>query len=157
MSFQHIGIVGAGGWGTALALLLHEKRLPITLWGHNPEEVRKFASARENTIYLPGVQLPEEFRWTSNLADLSGCDLVLMVTPSKATREVAAALAKVTPREDACATFLHEGGRARQWQADERNHRGVLPDAHHRGAERAKSRRGSRAQAADGGEHCVRQ
>jgi glycerol-3-phosphate dehydrogenase (NAD(P)+) len=101
ISFQQIGIVGAGGWGTALALLLHENRLPITLWGHNPEEVRQFANARENTIYLPGAKLPGEFHWTSALADLTECDLVLVVTPSKATREVATALRAVSLRKDA--------------------------------------------------------
>lgn len=101
MSFQNIGIIGAGGWGTALALLLHENRLPITLWGHNPDEVREFAAARENRIYLPGVTLPGEFRWTSELDDLAACDLLLVVTPSKATREVASRLSTTALREDA--------------------------------------------------------
>ena len=59
MSFTHIGIVGAGGWGTALALLLHENKFPITLWGHDPEEVATMRERRENTIYLRGVPLPE--------------------------------------------------------------------------------------------------
>ncbi len=94
-SIQHIGIVGAGGWGTALALLLKEQCLPLTLWGHNPEEVRQFASTGENALYLPGVKLPPEFQWTSNLGDLRKCDLILVATPSKATREVAQGLAGV--------------------------------------------------------------
>ena len=101
MSFQHIGIVGAGGWGTALALLLHEQRKPITLWGHNSDEVRQFAAAGENTMYLKGVSLPREFQWTGELERLGDCDLILIVTPSKATREVAAALSRVTLAEDA--------------------------------------------------------
>jgi hypothetical protein len=53
MSFQHIGIIGAGGWGTALALLLNHSRVPITLWGHNPAETAQFAANRENAAYLP--------------------------------------------------------------------------------------------------------
>jgi glycerol-3-phosphate dehydrogenase (NAD(P)+) len=101
MTFQHIGIVGAGGWGTALALLLHENQFPITLWGHDPREVERIAAGRENVIYLPGVPLPGAFRFTSDLAALAGCDLLVIVTPSKATRDVAARLAAVAVRADA--------------------------------------------------------
>lgn len=101
MSFENIGIVGAGGWGTALALLLHENRHPITLWGHNPAEIERIAAARENRSYLPGVALPGEFRWTGDLEQLASCDLLLFVTPSKATREVAARLSTVAIRPDA--------------------------------------------------------
>jgi glycerol-3-phosphate dehydrogenase (NAD(P)+) len=63
--------------------------------------VRRFAAARENTIYLPGPKLPDEFRWTSELADVRDCDLILVVTPSKATREVSRALSGVSLRTDA--------------------------------------------------------
>jgi glycerol-3-phosphate dehydrogenase (NAD(P)+) len=92
MSFQHVGIIGAGSWGTALALLLHENRLPVTLWGHDAAQIAALTATRENTAYLPGVPLPESFRFTAELGDLVGCDLLLLVTPSKAAREVAARL-----------------------------------------------------------------
>jgi glycerol-3-phosphate dehydrogenase (NAD(P)+) len=101
MSFTHIGIVGAGGWGTALALLLHENSFPITLWGHDPAEIVTIREQRENTIYLRGVPLPETFRYTSELGDLSACDLLVLVTPSKATREVSARLSTTALRDDA--------------------------------------------------------
>ena len=101
MSFQNIGIVGAGGWGTALALVLHENNLPVTLWGHDAREVATIAERRENVIYLPGVPLPAEFRYTSALGDLAACDLLVLVTPSKATREVSARLAACNVRDDA--------------------------------------------------------
>jgi glycerol-3-phosphate dehydrogenase (NAD(P)+) len=117
MSFQNIGILGAGGWGTALALSLHENRHPITLWGHDAGEVQRIAAARENTIYLPGVPLPEEFRWTGELDDLAACDLVLVVTPSKAFREVSARLSTTGLREDAvllsCTKGVERGSGAR--------------------------------------------
>ncbi|HET6408264.1 MAG TPA: NAD(P)H-dependent glycerol-3-phosphate dehydrogenase [Chthoniobacteraceae bacterium] len=101
MNFQNIGVIGAGGWGTALALLLSQNRYPITLWGHNPGETAQFAAQRENTAYLPGVKLPGEFRWTSELEDLAECDLLLFVTPSKALREVSARLSTVMIRKEA--------------------------------------------------------
>jgi len=101
MSFQNIGIIGAGGWGTALALVLHENKFPITLWGHDPGEVAAMREKRENVAYLRGVPLPAEFRFTSDLDELAGCDLLVFVTPSKATREVAARLSTVALRADA--------------------------------------------------------
>ena len=101
MSFQNIGIVGAGGWGTALALLLHENQLPITLWGHDPREIATIREKHENVIYLAGVPLPESFRYTSELDDLAACDLLVLVTPSKATREVSARLSTIALRRDA--------------------------------------------------------
>ena len=48
MSFQHVGIVGAGSWGTALAVLLHENGLPVTLWGHDAAHIASVAATREN-------------------------------------------------------------------------------------------------------------
>jgi glycerol-3-phosphate dehydrogenase (NAD(P)+) len=101
MSFAKVGIIGAGGWGTALALLLHEKGLPVTLWGHQASEIERCARERENAAYLPGVKLPAALAWTSDLDALAGCELLLVVTPSKATREVAARLSTVSLREDA--------------------------------------------------------
>jgi glycerol-3-phosphate dehydrogenase (NAD(P)+) len=92
MSFQHVCIVGAGSWGTALAVLLHENRLRITIWGHNADHIAKVAATHENAAYLPGIVLPEALCFTADLDDLAGCDLLLFVTPSKAVREVAARL-----------------------------------------------------------------
>jgi glycerol-3-phosphate dehydrogenase (NAD(P)+) len=101
MSFQHVGIVGAGSWGTALAVLLLENRLPVTLWGHDATHIEKVAATRENADYLPGIRLPEELCLTAALEDLAACDLVLLVTPSKAMREVAARLATTSLAESA--------------------------------------------------------
>jgi glycerol-3-phosphate dehydrogenase (NAD(P)+) len=101
MSFRHVGIVGAGSWGTALAVLLQENRLPVTVWGHDAAHIAKVAATRENSAYLPGIRLPENLRLTTALEDLAACDLVLLVTPSKAMREVASRLATTALREDA--------------------------------------------------------
>jgi glycerol-3-phosphate dehydrogenase (NAD(P)+) len=101
MTFQHAGIIGAGSWGTALAVILHENRLPVTMWGHDAAHIEKVAATRENTPYLPGIQLPEALRLTTALEDLASCDLVLLVTPSKAVREVAARLSTTTLPESA--------------------------------------------------------
>src|SRR4030095_3577650 len=97
--------------------LLNHSRVPITLWGHNPTETAQFAVNRENAAYLPGVKLPAEFRWTSDLEDLAGCDLIVFVTPSKALREVSARLSTVAVRPDAvllsCTKGVERGSGAR--------------------------------------------
>jgi len=101
MSFQHVGIVGAGSWGTALAVLLHENRLPVTIWGHDAAHIARVSESHENTPYLPGISLPEGLRFTTALDDLATCDLVLLVTPSKAVREMAARLSTTALGENA--------------------------------------------------------
>ncbi len=92
MSFKNIGVIGAGSWGTALALLLHGNGLPVTIWGHDAAHISDMIATRENRAYLPGVPLPETLRLTSTLGDLCACDLLLLVTPSKAVREVTSLL-----------------------------------------------------------------
>lgn len=100
MSFENVGIVGAGSWGTALAVLLHENGFPITIWGHNEEHIAKVAASNENAPYLPGIALPKSLRFTAELDDLAGCDLILFVTPSKAVREVSSRLSTTALRPD---------------------------------------------------------
>lgn len=101
MSFEHIGVIGAGSWGTALALLLHENKSPVTVWGHDSAHLAQIEREQANTAYLPGVAVPESIRFTADLDALAGCDLVLLVTPSKALREVTARLSTIALRDDA--------------------------------------------------------
>ena len=109
MSFQNVGIVGAGSWGTALAFPPLGNHLPVTIWGHDAAHIARVAAARENAAYLPGVALPEALRFTAELDDLRACDLVLLVTPSKAIREVASRLSTVGLREDAALLSCTKG------------------------------------------------
>lgn len=89
MKIRETAIIGAGGWGTALAALWSKRGDRITLWGHNPERTEKIRIARENADYLPGVKLPESIHLTSDIADCAGADLIVFVTPSIALRSVA--------------------------------------------------------------------
>jgi glycerol-3-phosphate dehydrogenase (NAD(P)+) len=109
MSFQNIGIVGAGSWGTALAFPLLANHLPVRIWGHDAAHIARMAAARENAAYLPGVALPESLQFTDDLDDLRTCDLVLLVTPSKAIREVASRLSTTGLREDAALLSCTKG------------------------------------------------
>ena len=100
MSFRNVGIIGAGSWGTALASVLDANRLPVLIWGHDADHIAKVTASRENLPYLPGYCLSDAFRFTTSLDDLAACDLVLLVTPSKAVREVSARLSTVTLSPD---------------------------------------------------------
>ncbi|MHA3770898.1 NAD(P)H-dependent glycerol-3-phosphate dehydrogenase [Verrucomicrobiota bacterium sgz303538] len=99
--FKNIGVIGAGSWGTALGLLLHGNGLPVTIWGHDPEVIKRISTERENKVYLPGIPLPPDLHFTSELEKLQTADLVLLVTPSKAVREVTARLSTIGLSESA--------------------------------------------------------
>jgi len=68
---DRIGVIGAGAWGTTLAILLAERGRPVTLWAHRPEARGELADARENTQYLAGHAFPPDLRVAMDAADLS--------------------------------------------------------------------------------------
>ena len=89
MSIESTAIVGAGGWGTALAILWSKRGNAVTLWGNNPARAARVRETRENLEYLPGVKLPDSINVTSEIADCTRADLIVFVTPSVALRSVA--------------------------------------------------------------------
>ena len=99
-AFTHAGIVGAGSWGTALALVLHRNGLHVTVWGNDAQAVSQICALRENRPYLPGVPLPEAIVFTDDMDVLRSQDLLLLVTPSRALREVAARLSTLPLKTD---------------------------------------------------------
>jgi len=113
MNYKKIGVVGAGSWGTALAILLGEHGVPVTLWGHDAGHIATLKSDRENKAYLPGVKLAANIHPTSALPDLTDADLILIVTPSRATREVMQKLAAAVPSSNAvflsCTKGIEQG------------------------------------------------
>ena len=89
MSIRTTAILGAGGWGTALAVLWAKGGNAVTLWGNNAERAGRLRETRENSEYLPGVKIPESIVVTSEIADCTGAELIVFVTPSVALRSVA--------------------------------------------------------------------
>ena len=87
-------IIGAGGWGTALARLWANDRREVFLWGHNGDRVARMQKTRENCDYLPGFELSNSVQVTSDLDDCAGAELLVLVTPSTAFREIAIRLRK---------------------------------------------------------------
>jgi glycerol-3-phosphate dehydrogenase (NAD(P)+) len=82
-------VLGAGAWGTALAKVLAEKGNPTRVWAYEEDVARSIAEAHENTRYLPGHVLPDTLTATTDLKQaLGGAELVLVVVPTHAMREV---------------------------------------------------------------------
>ena len=89
MLSQSIGIVGAGGWGTALAKLLADKGARVSLWCHSEASFCELTEHRENRTYLPGVSLPANIEITQSLGTaVAHKQVVLCAVPSHSVREV---------------------------------------------------------------------
>ncbi len=95
MRIVKTAIIGAGGWGTALAGLWAKDDRQIVLWGHNADRIARMQKTRENSDYLLGLQLPDSVHITSELSDCADADLIVLATPSTALRNIAAHLANV--------------------------------------------------------------
>jgi len=84
-----IGVVGAGGWGTALAKILADRGERVTLWCHGADSFRQMVETRENRAYLAGISLPAELTVTQSLGEtVSNKRLVICAVPSHVVREV---------------------------------------------------------------------
>lgn len=85
---QKVAVLGAGSWGTALAInCARVDNQQVYLWGHNPEHIGKLQQHRENTRYLPDMPFPDNLSPTDDLSVIYDCDMVLLVVPSFAFRE----------------------------------------------------------------------
>ena len=86
---EKIGVIGAGSWGTALAILLNENGNDVTLWSHRETEAEHMRQSRECSK-LPGIKIPEAVEITSDLKQaVSGKKVLVMVGPSRCMRETA--------------------------------------------------------------------
>ncbi len=102
-------IIGAGSWGTALAVLWAQDNRAIVLWGKSPERITAIQDTRENPDYLPGVCLPKNVRATHEFADCVAADLVVFVTPSMALRQIAERLRHAGLNRDATLLSCSKG------------------------------------------------
>lgn len=80
-----ITILGDGGWGTALAVMLHEKGNSVYLWSNFPEYADVLRKRRENIKFLPGVKIPEGIEIGTDIIE---AELTVLAIPSKYMREV---------------------------------------------------------------------
>ncbi|MBQ9060509.1 MAG: NAD(P)H-dependent glycerol-3-phosphate dehydrogenase [Firmicutes bacterium] len=87
-----IGVIGAGSWGTALATVLAGKGCSVRIFDVDEQHLRRMESSRENTDYLPGVELSENISFAySNEEAIKGADVVLFSAPAQHFRSAAEA------------------------------------------------------------------
>lgn len=103
MSFQHVGVIGAGAWGTALAQVAARAGLQVTLQAREPDVVAAVNERHENAVFLPGIALEPGVKAVTDLADLADCDLILAVAPAQHLR---AALTAFAPHHKAGAPIV---------------------------------------------------
>ncbi len=86
----NVGVLGAGSWGTALSVLLHDNGHRVTVWSIDPEEVCMLTKEREHKTKLPGVKIPEDMIFTTIMEEaVKGMDVLVLAVPSPFTRATA--------------------------------------------------------------------
>ncbi|WP_342640395.1 NAD(P)H-dependent glycerol-3-phosphate dehydrogenase [Rhodoligotrophos ferricapiens] len=109
---NHIGVIGGGAWGTALACLAGRAGAEVTLWAREPEVVESINRDRENVLFLPGIALEQAIEATGDIAEAMRADILLLVSPAQALREVCRSMAShLRPRTPIviCAKGLERG------------------------------------------------
>ena len=101
---DQIGVIGAGAWGTTLAVMLAAGERPVTIWAHTAEAADQLATERQNRRYLPGVTLPPNVRVATDDAYLGEPHRAyLLAVPSAHLRQT---LQRLSPTLDANAPLL---------------------------------------------------
>jgi glycerol-3-phosphate dehydrogenase (NAD(P)+) len=89
----HLGIVGAGAWGTALACAARRAGTAVTMWAHEAATADAITHDHVNPVFLPGVSLDPGIAASSDMTAMAPCDAVLLVAPSSHLERVAGSLA----------------------------------------------------------------
>ncbi|RDI42981.1 NAD(P)H-dependent glycerol-3-phosphate dehydrogenase [Falsibacillus pallidus] len=86
---EKIAVLGAGSWGTALAMVLADNGHDVRLWGHNADHIQRINEEKKNEKYLPGILLPDGIQGYSQLEEsLDSVKTIILAVPTKAIREV---------------------------------------------------------------------
>ncbi len=94
---QRIGIIGAGAWGTTLAMVARRAGRDVVLQAHEPEVADAIARRHVNETYLPGIALDPAIRATTDAAEASQADVVLLVAPAQHLRGICRQLRRRWP------------------------------------------------------------
>ncbi|MBF0174475.1 MAG: NAD(P)-dependent glycerol-3-phosphate dehydrogenase [Magnetococcales bacterium] len=92
MDLQHVSVIGAGSWGTALAALLAAKARSVTLWCREEEVARGINERHRNPLFVSQYHLPDNLHATTRLQDAARNQLLLIVVPTQFTRAILHAL-----------------------------------------------------------------
>ncbi len=99
LSDPHIGVIGAGAWGTALAMLANRSGSRATLWTRNEQVASAITARRENAQYLPDIFIDPAIAVTQDNEVLAACDMLIITIPAQSVRTVAIALSDIVRAE----------------------------------------------------------
>lgn len=89
MTLEHsIGIIGAGGWGTALAYILEENGHSPLLWTKDKSTADEINTTHTNSVFLPHIELAKEIKATTDVASMNACSTIIITVPTQFIREV---------------------------------------------------------------------
>ncbi|HBB86087.1 MAG TPA: glycerol-3-phosphate dehydrogenase [Blastocatellia bacterium] len=95
---MRIAVIGAGNWGTGLAIMAARAGHDVSVWSRNSVVVASINNEHTNSVYLIGASIPETVRATGNIAEvLTGAELVILAAPSHATREILESMVPLLP------------------------------------------------------------
>ncbi|MBV8798242.1 MAG: NAD(P)-dependent glycerol-3-phosphate dehydrogenase [Alphaproteobacteria bacterium] len=94
-AYEHIGVIGGGAWGTALALAAARAGRHVSLWARGTEAVQSLRTQRENIRYLPGIKMPDAIAVPAGLREAASADALLLVVPAQHIRSILSALRPV--------------------------------------------------------------
>lgn len=86
-----VSVIGAGAWGTTLAILFSENGHAVTLWVYEKELVRGIKESRENKNFLPGFPLPSNIEITSDLKEAGNAEITVFAAPTQFSRKIVSA------------------------------------------------------------------
>jgi glycerol-3-phosphate dehydrogenase (NAD(P)+) len=93
----HVGVIGAGAWGTALAILANRAGSKATLWTRNAQVIDSIRSRRENAQYMPEQFIDPAIEVTDKTDFLASCDMLVITIPAQSLRTVAISLSDSIP------------------------------------------------------------
>ena len=103
-----IGVIGAGSWGCSLANLLAKKGHDVTLWAYEKDLVERMNITKENDLYLPGIILYKDLKYTNNIKKVAEKSFILVVPPSQLLRDIVYKI-RDSIREDAIIISASKG------------------------------------------------
>ena len=92
-----VGVIGAGAWGTALAMLANRAGSKSLIWTRNEQVRQSITDRRENAQYLPDIFIDPAIGVTGDLEEVNRCDVLVVTIPAQSLRTVAISLSDIVP------------------------------------------------------------
>ncbi len=96
----NIAVIGAGSWGTALAIAFSRERRSVLLWGRDSHIIHDIQKYQENRKYLPGIKIPSEVKATADMKALMGIEIFIIAIPAQYVRQTLLTFKEILQKGD---------------------------------------------------------